>query len=369
MKELDPYESRINDHERENQGETRKRYSVNWKEKRKREVHRQIFLLVAVLLILIIGAVLLRLLLTNSGRASSESDDNTAQAKEDDEVINMQFENILDDDNAELTITWDEPIMKSTFETINADLLNCIESLSMDSEEYTTGFLLYDLNTGGGISYRADEIYYSASAIKGPYVAWVVQTYPDAAVNMYSNIANVISWSSNRDYYILINTYGKSGFDSWTTEIGCPDVTLSDGSFSAVSARDLTRLWINIYDYFTSGQENSDTIRDLFVNTEQSYIYETLGSEYTVYSKAGWLADGDEAYYNVQNDAGIVMKDDHPYILVVLSDAYGQNELLGNLVECLDQAHSSLIGLDDQNSSDVEGESGTENQIEEENQS
>lgn len=67
MKELDPYESRINDHERENQGETRKRYSVNWKEKRKREVHRQIFLLVSVLLILIIGAVLLRLLLTNSG--------------------------------------------------------------------------------------------------------------------------------------------------------------------------------------------------------------------------------------------------------------------------------------------------------------
>ena len=93
-------------------------------------MHRQIFLLVSVLLILIIGAVLLRLLLTNSGRASSESDDNTAQAKEDDDVINMQFENILDDDNAELTITWDEPIMKSTFEAINADILNCIESLA-----------------------------------------------------------------------------------------------------------------------------------------------------------------------------------------------------------------------------------------------
>ena len=50
------------------------------------------------------------------------------------------------------------------------------------------GFMLYDLNSGGGISYHADEMYYSASAIKGPYVAWLVEDYPQTMDFLYGTI-------------------------------------------------------------------------------------------------------------------------------------------------------------------------------------
>ena len=36
------------------------------------------------------------------------------------------------------------------------------------------------------------------------------------------------------------------------------------------------------------------------------------------------------------------MKEDSPYILTILSDAYGELELLGDLVSAADQAHTAL---------------------------
>ena len=40
---------------------------------------------------------------------------------------------------------------------------------------------------------------------------------------------------------------------------------------------------------------------------------------------------------------GIVLKEDAPYVLVVLSDAYGRLDLLDNLVSVLDLAHTALM--------------------------
>ena len=58
---------------------------------------------------------------------------------------------------------------------------------------------------------------------------------------------------------------------------------------------------------------------------------------YTVYSKGGWSFEGEDSYYTVQNDAGIVMKGEHPYVLTVLSDAYEHLDLLDGLVKEIDQ--------------------------------
>lgn len=80
---------------------------------------------------------------------------------------------------------------------------------------------------------------------------------------------------------------------------------------------------------------------DLFVSTKNSFISQTLSSEYKVYSKAGRLSYG--GYYGVQNDAGIIMKDGNPYVVTVPSDAYGRQDLLGNLVTQLDKAHSEML--------------------------
>ena len=46
----------------------------------------------------------------------------------------------------------------------------------------------------------------------------------------------------------------------------------------------------------------------------------------------------------VQNDAGIVMKTGHPYVIVIMSSAYGRLNLLNDLVLALDSVHSELVG-------------------------
>lgn len=153
-------------------------------------------------------------------------------------------------------------------------------------------------------------------------------------MDYYSVIENTISWSSNSDYFTLINNFGKSGFNSWTAQLGSSDITLTDSSFGDITCRSFTRIWIEIYEYFMSGDETAEQLSSFFIGTENSCIYETLGAEYTVYSKAGWYSEGEGSYYTVQNDAGIVMKEDSPYILTILSDAYGELELLGDLVSC-----------------------------------
>ena len=99
----------------------------------------------------------------------------------------------------------------------------------------------------------------------------------------------------------------------------------------------------NIYDFFTSDSETAELIRPLYSGTDESVIYETLGQSYTVYSKGGWSFEGEDSYYTVQNDAGIVMKGEHPYVLTVLSDAYEHLDLLDALVKEIDQAHTELL--------------------------
>ena len=252
------------------------------------------------------------------------------------------FINILEADSSDLTITWEGLTGEdlSVTEAIEAEILTAIDAFS--TEGYSTGFLLYDLNTGGGISYHADEVYYSASAVKGPYVAWIVQAYPEAADALYSTIENTIQWSGNETYETLLALYGCTEFNNWASDIGCQNIAITGEWYPSINAREFTMLWNSVYEYFISESCNTD-IREFYNGTLLSAIYETLGEQYTVYSKAGWIGEGQGTYYNVQNDAGIVMKGENPYVIVVLSDAYGRLDLLDSLVAALDAAHTDLI--------------------------
>lgn len=255
----------------------------------------------------------------------------------------IPFENIMTADSSDLTITWDG---LTEGDRQDADALEEEVRAALDAfaaEGYTAGFMLYDLNSGGGISYHADEMYYSASAIKGPYVAWLAECYPQALDSLYGTIQNTITWSDNDAYGELIALYGSAEFNAWAAEIGCEELVISGGWYASVNARDFAKLWCHMYDRVVAGESLADII-NIYTDTLSSSISETLGGQYTVYSKGGWIGEGKGSYYNVQNDAGIVMKGEHPYVLVILSDAYGRLDLLDNLVYVLDQAHTALAG-------------------------
>lgn len=139
----------------------------------------------------------------------------------------LPFTDILDAQGEGITITWEGMTEADLgdLESIKTEIQSAVDAFS--SEGYSTGFILRDPNSGGGISYHADELYYSASTIKGPYVAWLVQAYPETATALYGTIENTIQWSSNDDYGALIAAYGVDGFNSWAAECGCADLALA----------------------------------------------------------------------------------------------------------------------------------------------
>lgn len=69
-----------------------------------------------------------------------------------------------------------------------------------------------------------------------------------------------------------------------------------------------------------------------------SFIHSALGDKYITHTKPGWL----NAAYVARNDAGIVMSSNRPYLLVILSSAYGRDASLINLVNALDAVHSDM---------------------------
>lgn len=237
----------------------------------------------------------------------------------------------------ELIVCYDD---ENISEETKNELEKCIEMFS--SEGYRVGLLLYDLNSGQGICYHGTDEFYSASTIKGPYVACIAEKIPSSVSASRSVIEETIHVSSNEGYEALWKAYGNEVFQEWVEEAGCKSVDVTTSRWTDLTAQQLGLMWVHMYDYLTSGTEDAEWLASVYTGTLNSCIYNALGENYTVYSKAGWINTSD--YYNVQNDAGIVMKGDNPYVLVVLSNAYDRMDLLEELVRVADKAHTQLVG-------------------------
>lgn len=203
--------------------------------------------------------------------------------------------------------------------------------------------MMVDLTTGEGISYNPDARIYSASAIKGPYVASINKLDPNGAKAHASTIEKVITVSDNEGYDSLRRSFGDSTFGTYAHDA---NVTAFDPVhwYVYTGARDFAKLWIENYDYFyVHPNENSEWARGLYANTLNSVIHQGVGSRYAVDSKAGWFA----GEYNVLNDAGIVFSEvngeSRPYALAVFSTAADQYDLLADLVQSIDDVHTDMV--------------------------
>lgn len=211
------------------------------------------------------------------------------------------------------------------------------------SSHYELSVMMVDLTTGEGISFNPDARIYSASAIKGPYVASINKLNSSGAKAHASTIERVITVSDNEGYDSLRRSFGGSTFGTYAHDA---NVTAFDPVhwYVYTGARDFAKLWIENYDYFyVHPNENSEWARGLYSDTLNSVIHQGVGSRYSVDSKAGWFA----GEYNVLNDAGIVFSEvngeSHPYVLAIFSSAADQYDLLADLVQSVDDVHTDMV--------------------------
>ena len=252
---------------------------------------------------------------------------------------------------------------------------------------YEASFVMVDLKTGDALSSYADTAYYSASAIKGPYVLALAETgaidlksaylaeTSDAGNTQYL-IHQTISVSNNDTYFSLRLAYGTDAFAQWSQSAGVSvDVTdTSLGDFLNMSSADLARMWAKGYGYLfgsdgttdsadgsndSDSQANSQSSSDNttqeatdvdsaarqwlageFSNTLNSSIHMALGSQYEVYTKAGWINEG--GLYSL-NDAGIVRSSSGDYVLAVMTTAVNEYDMVSGLVSMLDTIHTDQM--------------------------
>ncbi len=207
-------------------------------------------------------------------------------------------------------------------------LQSAIRSLS----PYTAGIVLVDLKNGKGLVYNADQMLYSASTLKGPYVASLVSARPSTLYDSKSSIDATIVWSSNDHYRGLIARYGNGCMKNWCAEAGIRK-SLANEPFTMVTARELAKLWLKNYVFFNSSSTGS-SLGSLYTHPNLSVLHSVLGGKYKTQTKAGWIAES--GYRRATNDAGIIYAKD-PYLVVILTNVPWNFGRLSTLVRTLDK--------------------------------
>lgn len=227
--------------------------------------------------------------------------------------------------------------------TVDA-LIRAVDSCT--SRGYSVGFMLTDLSTASTVTFAPDAYFYSASAIKGPYVTHIFQEFLETGdVGRYDVdylIEPCIAYSDNDAYESLRNWFGSYRFDSWLEEVDLGSVSAARW-YPDLTARQMHLMWAHIYDYEESSGSNTGWWKDTFCHSYYSSIYYELGDSCTVYSKPGWYPPGYDL--DAFNDSGIVVcGDGSKYLLTILStiDCYNADWLERDLVRALHNMHASM---------------------------
>lgn len=210
---------------------------------------------------------------------------------------------------------------------------------AMDGLSYEFSFLLVDINTGEGLAYNLDEIYYTASSIKGPFAASFCDLDPEAASNWENSIISMLQNSDNDAYAALDNTYHRTYIRQWCEQLGL-DLNPFAYKYPHINCRQMAALWLRSYEFFESGEWGAQ-VASWYEDPNISAIHTMLGDQYVTRSKGGWYVDEDP-YRTCTVDAGIVYADNGPYIVVIMSKVPSSMDYLNPIAAALDIAHQDM---------------------------
>ena len=226
------------------------------------------------------------------------------------------------------------------------DVVKAIKQIK--AQGYQMGFVMMDVHTKRGVEYNADQRFYAASTVKGPYVASLAAKNPVSIAQSGTIMRQVLSYSSNEGYEYLANRYGFGTWRQWLAEAGVRS-DIGKDLYPYYSSRELFKLWQRNYTYFTNDRQGQQ-VGLWYENPNLSPIKSALGGQYRTRSKAGWIGDWE---FQSASDGGIVYAKSGPYIIAIMTDASGQLDklqptvrALNTLVTSLDETHKEMVKID-----------------------
>ena len=233
---------------------------------------------------------------------------------------------------------------------------------------YDVGFVVFDLAEQRGLGYNVDAAFFSASTVKAPFVASVLQGQVDVGRasmddEMVQNLvaegtgimardgrdrydtrtvlANTIVHSDNTGYGLLRERFGSEEFESWCARAGV-DAKAWDGAwYPRYSARELAELWVSMGTYLVDGDGSSRWLAERLSETSTSFLRDALGDRGLVLSKPGYETGSATMDVGALNDAGVVLVDGDAYVVAIMSDVDYDDEVLtdnGHLIVDLAKA-------------------------------
>lgn len=252
---------------------------------------------------------------------------------------------------------------------------------SMESEGYSVGCFFLNLSTGQGVAYNLDTRIYGASSFKGIYAAYLSEHLADGEAGLSSSAVSLmdasVRYSDNNAFSNLRNRYDGAGFASWIESCGVNSDIVHDTHFPRYSARESALLWFHIYNYLQSGTSAAQHLREIYTQTNVSFIRDGVGevvtseaaglttdvaastdtsgsgvgsadatssansaanpsgagSSATVMNKAGWIASSPR--FSGLCDAGLIECNGTTYVMSVMSsapDSAGNREKLTSII-------------------------------------
>lgn len=225
---------------------------------------------------------------------------------------------------------------------LDHDLLMILQDviLKLQKDNYKTGFVMVDIKTGKGLAYNPEKKFYSASSVKGIYVAALTYYCPESLLYDRDTIESVIVYSDNYGYEYLWETYGYDCIEKWAKAAMADKVKWNSEEYhmyTKYSAKDLAKLWILNYVYFEDEKTDQDLLK-LYELRTTSRLDAVLGEKYRVRSKAGWMPEGWEEQCYVEG--GIVYAGKSPYVVAFMSNIPQERmEMADNVLLLLDVIH------------------------------
>ena len=222
----------------------------------------------------------------------------------------------------------------------------------LEADGYSVGVVLLDIQTKRQLTYHADEVFYPASSIKGPYVTSLYQQLVETGQVRESALdaaaRNVLRYSDNTSYAQLRLRYGSEPFEAWLAaagvDAGAYD-TLADyatPSYPNTTPRQLLGMWQQIYRYLEQDSDAANALEYAMSQREVSALDDALEGPELSWSKAGWYPADAGDNYCATVDAGIVWSNQGPYIAVVMSDVPDDMTALVPIFSALDEIHSTF---------------------------
>lgn len=240
-----------------------------------------------------------------------------------------------------------------TTDELKLDLTRFAKTVrSVEKDGHRIGVVILDLGTNASVSYGADEVFYPASSVKAPFVISVYEDLVDSGRITRAEVSQLaeptIVRSDNEAYRALHRLCGNKDFADWAVSTGAIEKDSKDyQQFSTVnypdmSARQLSLMWEQCFDYLSHGGESAEELLGLFERVEVSPIRAGLTNDELTITKAGWYPSDDGERYEATTDAGIVFEDGHAYVFVMMTDIADDLALLSELVPGIWSATSVL---------------------------